>query len=158
MSYLLDEISTVSRTPQVAQLSVSGSEAPLTATSTLEFTTTADQTYNGFASSLLSIVNSDTLRLGSGYWFFQGFLGVKNSNALNNHVTYQFELDGTLIGTQGACEISNKSSLDDASCCFFVEQGTTKDLKLKLTDVTYASGTLETFDEYTSVLIDYVSI
>jgi len=162
MSYLLNTASTVLRTPKYGQLLASCSDTPVTSSSICTFSTPANQGYNPYTGSELTIATTstanDTLTLGAGYWLLQCFLGFENNNGTSNHATYEFELSGSTAGTQGATDISQKSSLDDCCLRVYVPTGSTKDVRLLINSVVFASGTLQVDDDYTSLLIDYVSI
>ena len=162
MSYLLSTTTTVLKTPKFGQLLASCADTPVTSSSVCTFTAPANQCYNPFTAGELTIATTsttnDTLTLGPGYWLLQCYLGVENSEGRANHATYQFEVAGSNDGTQGASDINNKSSLDDCAVSIYVAESSTKNVRLLITSATYDSGTLQAHDDYTSLLLDYVSL
>ena len=162
MSYLLSTTTTILKTPKFGQLLASCADTPVTASSVCTFTAPANQCYNPYTSGELAIATTsttnDTLTLGQGHWLLQCYLGFENSNGIANHAFYQFEVAGSAEGTQGASDVTNKTSLDDYAVSIYVAEGSTTNVRLLINSVTYGSGTLQTHDDYTSLLIDYVGL
>ena len=147
MSYLIDSDASVSAVPEIALIQGSNASA-LTTSSKLDFDDNVTYvTYNGISSGLT--VGTNTLTLGPGHWTLQAFIGLNNSDDLNNHVEYRWKVDGSLVGSTGASEVDRKNGVDSANASVTVDTGTVT-AEINMTTV---GGTCTVNSAYSPVVV-----
>lgn len=95
-----------------------------------------------------------TLTLGTGHYLASATLGASTSSGSTGAVDFQWELDGSVIGSKGGRQPLGKVGGDSAECVFSVTSGTS-DLKIKVTSVVSTITVLQT---YSQVYIRKVSL
>lgn len=75
-----------------------------------------------------------TLTVGTGHYLLSGQISATTSNPSTGEFSFQWEVDSSLIGSQGGRQVNGKVGSDAAECVFSVLSGT-KTIKLKVTNV-----------------------
>ena len=76
-----------------------------------------------------SSITNDSINLPAGNYYATGIIACQRSSS-TDYMDYQFEADGTLIGSKGGLNTPGKTLCDDAKCQF--ELTSPGSLKLKI--------------------------
>ena len=98
-------------------------------------------------------LNSNNVVLSGGYYMIECVLGISNSNNISNYANWNILVDDVEQDIKGSSTQDNKVGIDSSVSTISVPRGTTKTIKVKITDV---GGTCSIHNDYSYVMIKHV--